>query len=221
MDKGTLVPDNLLFGMIANTISKPNCGKVMFDGFPRTLEQAKELDSMLESKGKKLVAAIYLDVPDSALIERGTGRRIHQPSGRSYHIKFKPPKVEGKDDQTGEPLIQRDDDKEETIKKRLETFHENNNKILDYYENKKVVYRIKADNEINLIWNDVKKVLDGIINDSPVLEPKAESEVKDRDQEIKPEEKNIPEQESKPEVKKEVKKEEKKEAKKEDRKSVV
>lgn len=172
MDGGKLVPDQLIFGIIDKTISKPGCGKIMFDGFPRTLEQAKELDEMLKKRGRKMVALIYLDVPDEDLIERGTGRRIHLPSGRSYHIRFKPPKVEGKDDATGEDLVQRDDDKEETIKKRLETFHANNNQILEHYEKQNVVFKIKANDEIEKVWEKVQEVLEKTMTANTIVEPK-------------------------------------------------
>jgi len=111
-----------------------------------------------------LVAVIYIDVPDSKLVERGTGRRIHQASGRSYHIVFKPPKVSDKDDVTGEPLVQRDDDREETIKKRLESFHKNNEPIINYYEEQKIVFKVKGDVQIDEVWGEVDKALKNIAN---------------------------------------------------------
>jgi len=172
-DEGKLVPDDLIFGMIDNAISKSECSRIMFDGFPRTLEQAKQLDDMLKKKQKRLVALIYLEVPDSELIERGTGRRIHLPSGRSYHIKFNPPNNEGKDNVTGEELVQRDDDKEETIKRRLETFHANNDQILDYYENQKLVFKIEANDTIDKVWTKIQEVLEEVLTPENVVEPKA------------------------------------------------
>ena len=117
---------------------------------------------MLKEKGKQIVAVIYLDIPDGVLVERGTGRRIHPASGRSYHIKNKPPKVPDKDDITGEPLIQRDDDKEETIKKRLKTFHDNNEPIIKTYEDLKLVHKIKADEPIEEVWKHVDAALQPI-----------------------------------------------------------
>jgi len=108
------------------------------------------------------VAVIYIDVPDSKLVDRGTGRRIHQASGRSYHLVFKPPKVADKDDVTGEPLIQRDDDKEETIKKRLESFHTNNEPIIKYYEEQKIVFKVKGDAQIDDVWAEVDNALKDI-----------------------------------------------------------
>eukprot|EP00826_Nyctotherus_ovalis_P051155 TRINITY_DN6379_c0_g6_i2.p1 TRINITY_DN6379_c0_g6~~TRINITY_DN6379_c0_g6_i2.p1 ORF type:complete len:184 (-),score=60.41 TRINITY_DN6379_c0_g6_i2:140-691(-) len=171
MDTGKLVPDELIFGMIDIAISKPGCGKIMFDGFPRTLEQAKRLDDMLRRRNKKLVALIYLNVPDSELLERGIGRRVHLPSGRSYHMRYKPPKVEGKDDVTGEELIQRDDDKEETIRKRLETFHANNEKILEHYKEQDVVFEVEANDKIDIVWEKVVAILDKVMAGDGVAEP--------------------------------------------------
>ncbi len=160
MNLGKLVPDKLVFEIIENALKKPECRKVMFDGFPRNEEQAKKLDETLEKLGKKLAAVVYLDVKDQDLIERSTGRRIHQASGRTYHIKFKKPKVDGKDDVTGEPLIQRDDDKEEVIKKRLVTFHECTKAVLKHYEEKKLVYKIDGNRSIPEVWKDVEAKLD-------------------------------------------------------------
>ncbi len=114
---------------------------------------------MLKSKGQKLVSVIYLEVQDNALVERGTGRRIHVASGRSYHIRFKPPKVPDKDDVTGEPLVQRDDDKEETIRHRLTTFHKNNEPIIKYYDEQKIVHTIKGDAAIEEVWKNVDAAL--------------------------------------------------------------
>lgn len=159
MDSGKLVPEDVIFEIIGKTLAKPECQRVMFDGFPRTLDQAKKLGELLKQKNQKLVAVIYLDVPDSELVERGTGRRIHPASGRSYHIKVKPPKVPDKDDITGEPLIQRDDDKAEVIMKRLETFHANNGPIISYYEEQKIVHKIKGNEKIDDVWKNVETAL--------------------------------------------------------------
>jgi len=107
-----------------------------------------------------MAAVIYLEVPEEELLKRGTGRRIHPASGRSYHMMFKPPKNEGKDDVTGEPLIQRDDDKEETIKARLLSFHKNNKEIIDFYEEQKVVHKIQGNDAIGKVWKAVDEVLE-------------------------------------------------------------
>ena len=119
MDSGALVGDDIIIGLVKERITQPDCAKgFLFDGFPRTIPQA---DAM-KAAGVKLDAVLEIDVPDASIIERMSGRRVHPASGRSYHVKFNPPKVAGKDDATGEPLIQRDDDKVETVRKRLEVY---------------------------------------------------------------------------------------------------
>ena len=158
-----LVPDDFTSEIIGKAIDENKDKKIMFDGFPRNEEQAKKLDEMLAAKGKQILAVIYLEVPDERLVDRATGRRIHQASGRSYHITNKPPKEEGIDDVTGEPLIQREDDKEETVKKRLETFHANNKKILGYYEPKGILKKVNSDRDINEIKAEVIGLLKSAI----------------------------------------------------------
>jgi len=117
---------------------------------------------MLEKNDKELKAVIFLDVKDELLIERCTGRRIHPGSGRTYHIKYNKPKIEGKDDITGEPLIQRDDDKEETIKKRLKTFHDQTAAILAHYDAKKLIHKIDGNREIGIITKEIDEILKSI-----------------------------------------------------------
>jgi adenylate kinase len=130
MDAGQLVSDDIIIGLVKERLTQPDCAKgYMFDGFPRTLRQA---DALKES-GVELDAVLEIDVPDSEIIERMSGRRTHPASGRTYHIKFNPPKVEGKDDETGEPLVQRDDDKEEVVKKRLDVYHDQTKPLVKYY----------------------------------------------------------------------------------------
>ena len=130
MDSGGLVSDEIIIGLVKERISQPDCAKgFLFDGFPRTIPQA---DAMKEA-GVKLDFVLELDVPDEAIVERMSGRRAHLPSGRTYHVKFNPPKVQGKDDVTGEPLIQRDDDKEETVKKRLQVYQSQTRPLMNYY----------------------------------------------------------------------------------------
>ena len=132
MDSGALVSDDIIIGMVKERITDPDCQKgFLFDGFPRTLPQA---DAM-KAAGIKLDFVLEIAVDDSEIIERMSGRRVHLPSGRTYHIKFNPPKVAGKDDVTGEDLIQRDDDKEETVKKRLDVYHLQTEPLIAYYEN--------------------------------------------------------------------------------------
>ena len=130
MDAGGLVSDELIINLVKERIAQPDCaGGFLFDGFPRTIPQA---DAM-KAAGVKLDYVLEIDVPFDAIIERMSGRRSHAPSGRTYHVKFNPPKVAGLDDITGEALIQRADDKEETVKKRLEVYSAQTRPLVDYY----------------------------------------------------------------------------------------
>ncbi|MFM9834819.1 MAG: adenylate kinase [Methylophilaceae bacterium] len=130
MDSGGLVPDSVIIGLVSERIKESDCANgFLFDGFPRTIPQA---DAMKDA-GVMIDYVVEIDVPDSAIVERMSGRRNHPASGRTYHVKFNPPKVAGKDDMTGEDLIQRDDDKEETVKKRLEVYHSQTKPLVDYY----------------------------------------------------------------------------------------
>jgi adenylate kinase len=130
MDAGGLVGDDIIIGLVKERIAHADCAKgFLFDGFPRTIPQA----DALKEAGVKLDCVLEIDVPFDAIIERMSGRRAHVASGRTYHVKFNPPKVEGMDDVTGEPLIQRDDDKEDTVKKRLEVYSAQTRPLVDYY----------------------------------------------------------------------------------------
>ena len=130
MDAGGLVGDDIIIGLVKERITHADCSKgFLFDGFPRTIPQA----DALKEAGVKLDCVLEIDVPFDAIIERMSGRRAHVASGRTYHVKFNPPKVEGMDDVTGEPLIQRDDDKEDTVKKRLEVYSAQTRPLVDYY----------------------------------------------------------------------------------------
>jgi adenylate kinase len=130
MDAGHLVSDDIILGLIKERLKQGDSAKgYLFDGFPRTIPQA-------EAMKKQKVGLDYvleIDVPDEEIIQRMSGRRVHPASGRSYHVKFHPPKVEGRDDLTGEPLVQRDDDREETVKKRLEVYRQQTRPLVDYY----------------------------------------------------------------------------------------
>jgi adenylate kinase len=131
MDAGGLVPDEVIIGLVKERIKEPDCKKgFLFDGFPRTIPQA---DAM-KAAGVPIEAVVDIDVPDAEIIKRMSGRRAHLASGRTYHVIFNPPKVEGKDDVTGEPLVQRDDDKEETVRKRLDVYHKQTEPLIDYYK---------------------------------------------------------------------------------------
>ena len=130
MESGGLVSDELIINLVKERIAQPDCAKgFLFDGFPRTIPQAEAM----KSAGVKLDYVLEIDVPFDAIIERMSGRRSHPASGRTYHITFNPPKVEGKDDVTGEDLVQRDDDKEETVKKRLDVYHSQTKPLVEYY----------------------------------------------------------------------------------------
>ncbi|HQU87188.1 MAG TPA: adenylate kinase [Denitromonas sp.] len=130
MDAGGLVSDEIIIGLVKDRLQQPDCqAGYMFDGFPRTLPQA----DALKEAGVKVDVVLQIDVPDGEIIERMSGRRAHLPSGRTYHIKYNPPKVEGKDDVTGEDLVQRDDDREETVRKRLDVYHSQTKPLLNYY----------------------------------------------------------------------------------------
>jgi adenylate kinase len=132
MDAGGLVSDDIIIGLVKDRLKQPDCTKgYLFDGFPRTIPQA---DAMKQA-GVAIDYVLEIDVPDEAIIERMSGRRVHPASGRTYHVKFNPPKVAGKDDVTGEDLIQRDDDKEDTVKKRLSVYHDQTEVLVDYYNN--------------------------------------------------------------------------------------
>lgn len=132
MDAGALVRDDLIIAMVKERIAQDDCANgFLFDGFPRTLAQAQAL----QEAGIALDAVVEIDVPDEAIVERISGRRVHPASGRSYHIVHNPPKVAGKDDETGEDLVQRDDDKAETVQKRLAVYHEQTAVLVGFYGN--------------------------------------------------------------------------------------
>lgn len=129
MDAGGLVSDDIILGLIEERIKEDDCKNgFLFDGFPRTIPQADALKAKVDVDG-----VVEIDVDDAEIIKRMSGRRVHVASGRTYHIVFNPPKVEGKDDETGEDLIQRDDDQEETVKKRLDVYHEQTEPLIEYY----------------------------------------------------------------------------------------
>ncbi len=132
MESGALVSDDLIINLVKERIAQPDCANgFLFDGFPRTIPQA---DAM-KAAGVKLDYVLEIDVPFESIIERMSGRRSHPASGRTYHVKFNPPKVAGVDDVTGEPLVQRPDDQEETVKKRLDVYSAQTRPLVDYYGN--------------------------------------------------------------------------------------
>ena len=131
MDAGQLVSDDIIIGLVKERIAQDDCKNgYLLDGFPRTLPQA----DAVTNAGIKIDAVIEIDVPDEEIVKRMSGRRAHLASGRTYHVIYNPPKVEGKDDITGEDLVQRDDDKEEVVKERLKTYHDQTEPLIDYYK---------------------------------------------------------------------------------------
>lgn len=167
MDSGGLVPDEVIIGLVKERIQESDCRKgFLFDGFPRTIPQA---DAMKEA-GVVIDAVVEIDVPDEEIIKRMSGRRAHLASGRTYHVIFNPPKVEGKDDVTGEPLVQRDDDKEDTVRKRLDVYHAQTEPLVDYYKkwaqsgaaNAPKHVRIEGVGKVEQIRDQIFKALDQI-----------------------------------------------------------
>jgi len=154
--KGELVSDDIVLGLIKNAMDEPECEKgMLLDGFPRTMGQAEELDKMFNKAGKKIDKVIEFKVDDNILIERIEGRRVHKASGRSYHTKFNPPKVEGKDDITGEPLMQRPDDNADALKTRLGGYHEQTAPILGYYAQKNVLFTVNAMAKMDVVRGSI------------------------------------------------------------------
>src|SRR5918992_1203720 len=130
MDAGQLVSDDIIIGLVTERLKQPDCARgYLFDGFPRTIPQAEAM----RAAHLGLDYVLEIEVPDEEIITRMSGRRVHPASGRSYHVKFNPPRREGRDDMTGEALVQRDDDREETVKKRLEVYRAQTRPLVDYY----------------------------------------------------------------------------------------
>jgi len=160
MDAGKLVPDDYIIKLIQENLTKPECKDgFILDGFPRTVPQAEKLDEMLKKDNATLDSAIEFKIPDSVVITRLSGRLVHKASGRTYHKDFYPPKVPGKDDVTGEPLIQRDDDKEQTVKERLQVFHKETAPVVDYYRKQKVLVTIDANKEGDEVAAQIRSIL--------------------------------------------------------------
>jgi len=157
LNSGQLVPDEIIIEMLVERISKDDCNNgFILDGFPRNIEQAKSLDQA----GVSIDLVIYLKILEEQIIERMSGRRIHLASGRSYHTTFNPPKVDGKDDLTGEDLIQRSDDKPEVIKKRLEVYFNETEPMLDFYNNKDMkFYEIDASEPVKAVTEKILKII--------------------------------------------------------------
>ena len=161
MDQGGLVSDEIMVNMIKSELeNNKECSQgFILDGFPRTIPQAEKLDSMLEDRKTPLQKAVELKIEDQLLVDRITGRLVHPASGRSYHKLFNPPKKEMTDDQTGEPLVQRSDDNEEALKKRLGTYHKQTEPIVEYYTKSGIWSGIDASQKPSKVWTDILKCL--------------------------------------------------------------
>ena len=159
MDKGELVPDELIVQLIEETM--PKDGNVILDGFPRTVNQALALEEMLKGKGEKISKVLFFDVPDEVIIDRLSGRRVCSKCGAVYHVKYNPPKVEGVCDLCGGSLMQRDDDKEEVVKKRLEVYRKQTQPLIEFYQDRGIIYRLDAGKGVEELFEDVK----GLVRD--------------------------------------------------------
>eukprot|EP01088_Endostelium_zonatum_P005496 TRINITY_DN17183_c0_g1_i1.p1 TRINITY_DN17183_c0_g1~~TRINITY_DN17183_c0_g1_i1.p1 ORF type:complete len:233 (-),score=50.91 TRINITY_DN17183_c0_g1_i1:146-844(-) len=160
MDQGKLVGDDIIVNMIRENLFRPECRDgFILDGFPRTNVQAEQLDNMLKANGKSLTSAVELRVEDEELVKRLSGRLTHLPSGRVYNRRTNPPKVEGKDDVTGEPLSERDDDKEETVRKRVAEYKSKTSPVLHYYKSKDLLCTVNGHQDINVVTQQIEQCL--------------------------------------------------------------
>jgi len=160
MDKGQLVSDEIVNKILVDGFRSPQCSRgIIFDGYPRNVEQAENLNNLLKSEGKHLDKVVELKVDEELLYDRIDGRRIHPSSGRSYHIKYNPPKLEGVDDVTGEPLIHRDDDKKEVLKARLAVYNQKTAPISDYYANHGLLSKVNSMEPIEKVYDNIKSSL--------------------------------------------------------------
>jgi len=159
MDRGELVPDELIVQLIEETM--PKDGNVILDGFPRTVNQALALEEMLRVKGKKISKVLFFDVPDEVIIDRLSGRRVCSKCGAVYHVKYNPPKVEGVCDLCGGTLVQRDDDKEEVVRKRLEVYRKQTQPLIEFYQERGIIYKLDAGKGVEELFEEVK----GLVRD--------------------------------------------------------
>jgi len=159
MDRGELVPDELIVQLIEKTM--PKDGNVILDGFPRTVNQALALEEMLKGKGEKISKVLFFDVPDEVIIDRLSGRRVCSKCGAVYHMKYNPPKIEGVCDLCGGTLVQRDDDKEEVVKKRLEVYRKQTQPLIEFYQDRGIIYKLDAGKAVEELFEEVK----GLVRD--------------------------------------------------------
>ena len=160
MDQGGLVPDELTIGMLMDRIQKDDCKNgYVLDGFPRTIPQAESLTSALNERGQKIDYAVNVDVPDENIVNRMSGRRACLSCGATYHIVYKPSKVEGICDVCGDKLVLRDDDKPETVKKRLSVYHDQTQPLIDYYKEAGVLANVDGTQDMEKVFSDIVAVL--------------------------------------------------------------
>ncbi len=161
MDRGELVPDEVVIGIVKERLAQPDCEKgFILDGFPRTLKQAKVLDEILEDLGKKIDAVINVAVPEDEIVKRIVNRRTCKNCGAVYHLIYNPPKEPGKCDKCGGELYQRDDDKEETVKERLRVYKAQTEPLIDYYSKKGLVYNVDGTKSIEGVFKEIEEILD-------------------------------------------------------------
>jgi adenylate kinase len=160
MDKGELVPDDLIVAMAGDRLSEPDAQDgFILDGFPRTIEQANALDRQLEQLKRRVTAAILIDTPDEEVVRRLSGRRVCVKAGHNYHVEFDPPKREGVCDQDGSRLIQRDDDKPDVIRNRLAVYHQQTEPLVDYYDQKGLMRRIDGTRSPDEVHDHIRAVI--------------------------------------------------------------
>ena len=161
IDRGDLVPDEITIGMVARRLSQPDCaGGALLDGFPRTIPQAEELDSILNGLGASLTGVLSVDVPEDVLVERANGRRICRVCGRSYHLVFNPPENEGVCDDDGGELYQRQDDLPETVRQRLAVYQQQTSPLSAFYLERELIREINGDQSIAEVAADIAQVVD-------------------------------------------------------------
>ena len=160
MDQGLLVPDELVVDLVVDRVQQDDCASgYVLDGFPRTIPQAESLDAALAKLNDKVDYAINVEVPDENIIKRMSGRRACLSCGATYHIEHIPPKVEGVCDTCGKELVLRDDDKPETVKKRLDVYHEQTQPLIDYYNGKNILKEVDGTQDMSDVFNDIVKIL--------------------------------------------------------------
>ena len=163
MNSGQLVPDKVILGMMKVRLNEEDCKNgYILDGFPRTIPQAEGLDSLFLELNQSLDSVIIIEVNDDTIVNRMAGRRVHPASGRVYHIQYNPPKVENRDDETGEELIIRSDDEESTVRKRLEVYHSETSPLINYYELQNLVYKINGERDIDVVSNSINNIINNL-----------------------------------------------------------